>query len=214
MKAKLFLLITLAFQACVSINSNQTGRSLGKGNNSVSGWANYGSAKDIEYYSLWDNDRYIFAEGRYMHGVNEDFDLGVTLNLATFFIVNTKYQVLGSKKSLFASSIGLDMGATPVTLMHAMTIGYMTSLKSFNSIHFTEKAGFTFTPTYIFLGRSQFSEAYGGPYRINHNLLGYSFGLFYGKKQTFFLEVSNLSTIQNFQPTPEPTISLGFTFNF
>ena len=46
--------------------------------------------------------------------------------------------------------------------MHVLTLGYTTSIKSYNSIHFNEKLALTFCPSYTFVGQSQFADGYGG----------------------------------------------------
>jgi hypothetical protein len=213
MKTSLLYLLLISFSGCVSLDTIQTGRTLGKDKMSLSGSLSHGLSEDIGYFSLFENGSYFFGQTRYMYGVGEKLDLGATVNMASFVIINSKYQVTGTKNSAFASSIGLDVGATPVTLLHALTLGYMASVRSYNTFFIGEKLGLTISPAYVFLGNSQFSDGYGGSYTNLNNYLGYSVNAFYGDKEKLFIEVSNFETINNFNFSVKPTISIGYCIN-
>jgi len=85
------------FASCVSLNTNQTGRSLGANNNSLSTSISYGSTNDIDYGSVADNGKYYFGNIRYQRGMTNKFDIGVTINLSSFIITSLKYQVIGQE---------------------------------------------------------------------------------------------------------------------
>src|SRR5450759_1560585 len=126
MKILLFIMfLCLAFlSSCVSINSLQSGRTIDKGNLEIAGGLTTGEYNPNSL-GLEEDDDYnydylpIFEFGA-KYGIFENFDLALKFNTAGFVLGQVKYQFLGTKKTLFAGSVGADFGSFPVWAMFSV----------------------------------------------------------------------------------------------
>jgi hypothetical protein len=122
----------------------------------------------------------------------------------------SKFQIIGDKKSTFASSVGFDIGVTPhVFLLQAMN--YTAALSLFNSIHLTDYFTLTLSPRYTYLCFTNFTEEDGCT--IRNNIYGYSAGLIVGTKHQFSFELSQYVSNTEFSFKTTPIISLGYIWN-
>ena len=205
MKRLLLLIIPLVLMSCVSLNSHQTGRTVGEGSLSIFGNFNFGNIETEEYFDIIeglpiDSGTFYVAEIGGLYGIKENLDLGFKINSTLFTTVMTKLQFAGNKESLFASSVGLDIGTS---IVGASNFG--ASLSSFNSIHPTDYLAFTLTPRYTYLSLSGGAGDY-----LGNNIYGYSAGFIIGRRHQFSFEVSQFVNNTAFSFDAKPIISLGY----
>lgn len=187
------------FVSCVSLNSNQTGKTVGEGN--ISFFGNYsGHINDKEYiYAIHDsvkNSNVLeIVEIGTSFGIKENFDLGVKVNSSFYFMGTSKLQFIGNKQSFFASSAGLNLGV-------GLFLGssFSSSLSLYNSIHPTDYLGFYLSPKYVY---------YTTVIRRNR-IYGYSAGIIVGKTHQFSFEVSQFVNNSKFSFHKKQIISLGY----
>lgn len=207
----LMIIISLGLLSCVSLNSHQTGRTVGKDNYSFFGNFNFGRFDSDQYLTMEDSGAFFIAEIGTFYGINQDFDLGLKVNSSSHLTVISKFQLIGDESSAFASSFGFDIGAAPLgLLMGAMS--YSSSFSLFNSIHPTDDLAFTFSPRYTYLGFTNFTKEYG--FTDKNKILGYSAGFIIGKKHQFSFELSQYVNNKKFSFNTKPIISLGIILNF
>lgn len=206
----LIIAVTFGLVSCVSLNSHQTGRTVGKDNYSFFGNFNFGYFDSEQYFTIADSGAFYIAEIGAFYGIKENFDLGLKVNSSSHFTGISKFQFIGNKTSIFASSIGLDFGAAPLGLVMG-TMSYSSSLSMFNSIHPTDYLAFTLSPRYTYLGFTNFTKEYG--FTRRNNIYGYSAGLIVGKKHQFSFELSQYVNNQEFSFNTKPIISLGYIWN-
>ena len=207
----LLLFLVIGFTGCVSFNSHQTGRTVGKDNYSLFGNFNFGTI-DSEHYSFTSEDtgRFYIAEIGAFRGLKENLDIGIKVNSTLHFTGICKYQFIGDKNSLSASSLGLDVGAAPFGLMMGV-MSYSGTLSLFNSIHPTDNFAISFSPRYNYLGFTNFLKEYG--YTKSNHIYGYSAAVIYGKKHQFSLELSQYVNNKKFTFDNRPIMSLGYMWN-
>jgi hypothetical protein len=138
----LIILVSFGLVGCVSLNSHQTGRTVGKDNYSFFGNFNFGYIDSEQYFTIVDSGAFYIAEIGAFHGIKENYDLGLKVNSSFLFTGISKFQLIGNQTSIFASSIGLDFGAAPLGLVLG-AMSYSSSLSMFNSIHPTDYLAFT-----------------------------------------------------------------------
>lgn len=208
----LFLpIIVLGLVSCVSLNSHQTGRTVGDDNLSIFGNFNFGYPNSYEHSIIEDSGAFYVAEIGTLYGIKENLDLGFKINSSFHFTGLSKFQFIGNKKSLFASSIGLDIGANPVGLFFQMK-SYSGSLSLFNSFHPTDFLAITLAPSYTYLGIANLTDEYD--YSRSNNIYGHSAGFIIGKKHQFSFELSQYVNNTNFSFDTKPIISLGYIWKF
>jgi hypothetical protein len=207
----LLLIFSVIFTGCVSLNSHQSGRTSGKDNYCLTGNFNFGKIKSGQYFALEDSGYYYIAEVGGQYGIKENIDLGLIVNTSTHFTVTSKLQIIGDKHSLFATSLGFDLGIGPLALL-AGAISYSSSFSIYNSLHLGDKIAITLTPKYTYLGFTNLTKEYA--FTTKNNIYGYSTGLILGNKHQILLEWSQYVNDTKFTFQQSPQISLGYRFNF
>lgn len=203
--------VVLGLASCVSLNSHQTGRTVGKGNHSSLVNFNFGYINSSQYSAIEDSGAFYIAEIGAFHGIGENLDIGLRVNSSSHFTGLCKLQFVGDKESFFASSVGLDIGAAPLALPVGGAMSYSSGLCLFNSIHPTDYLTITVSPRYTFLGLTNFTEQYG--FTRTNNILGYSSGLIVGKKHQFSVELSQYVNNTGFSFDTRPIMSFGYIWN-
>ncbi len=206
----LFSIIAFGLESCISLNSHQTGRTVGEDNYSVLANFNFGYIDSEQYFTIEDSGAFYIAEIETNYGIKENLDLGLKINSSFHFTGVGKLQFIGDKESLFASSLGFDVGAGPLGLMIGV-MSYSSSISLYNSIHPTDYLAITLSPRYNYLGFTNFTKEYG--FTIRNNIYGYSAGLIVGKKHQFSFELSQYVNNTDFSFDTKPIISLGYIWN-
>jgi len=182
----------LMLNGCVSINSFQEGRTLGKDKVDIGISANYG---DLANYSNQDTSLFPHVEFLCQIGVANKIDLGLKVNSSSMIGGIFKIQILGDTDSKFATSIGNESGIGPFRLLLG-GINYYTSFSIYNSFHAKDNIAILFTPKYIVSNDRLFDwpgKEEDDPIEIDiKETFGISYGLIIGKKNRFGLEFSHL----------------------
>jgi len=144
----LSLIILGSFTGCIPFIKMESGRVVGKNKSAVGAMATSYQLSEGENSPLIP---YFEAQAKY--GLTEKFELSGGFNSIGFLMLNTKYQLIGDQKSLFALSLGIG-GSTllfiPVTDGNGSNIkkNLNFSVPLYTSIHFGEKMYFFFTPQF------------------------------------------------------------------
>lgn len=204
----LLVSILATFSSCISPNSLQSGRTVGKGKMDMTVSMTEGQYND---HFVDEKNRFDYIpifEGSMKYGLFENFDISCKFSTASFASAQAKLQFLGNKKSLFAASIGADAGFIIVS----EEIGYwQTSIPLYLSIHPTDKFAIYVTPRYCRSNRYK-SVTTEGPGYINDGYWKYidlSYGLIFGKEKRFMIEITH-SGRNSFRPMQ---VSFGFAFD-
>lgn len=216
-----FIMIIPLLTSCLSLNSHQTGRTLGKDKGVMFVTANVGTLGSDSYSSELDSASvYVFEFGS-RFGMSDRIDIGYKINSALQATFSGKYQYTGTKTSLFASSVGIDFGVG--------LICYNGSVVSYNSIHlYNDIITLTFTPRYVHLGSFDFVDKLNeeddkeeednddinlrGLSGFN-NIYGYSGGLMLGRKHKISFELSQFVNNKTFSFSKKPQFSVGLIFS-
>jgi len=212
-KIVLYSVIILCTSSCMSLNTHQTGRTLGT-NNTLAATSFTAGSLNSERYRLFNNSNSFFsAEAGGIMGISENLDIGLKVNLSTHFTMLGKYQFLGNKESLFASGLGLELGISPFGLPVAGALGYSSSIAIHNSVHLGGKVAFTLSPRYSYFGFSNFTKEYR--FDDINRTWGYSSGIMIGNKNFLSLEysafVNNTSVFCSCTPS---IFSVSYMFRF
>lgn len=219
MKIYLFILslLMIAFiSGCVSINSLQSGRTIDKGNLEIAGSLTSGeftpnspSLKSAIDYVQYDYVPVFEATAKY--GLYDNFDLALKLNTAGFVMGQVKYQFLGSKKTLFAGSVGADFGAFPVWTIFGVIDTYI-SVPLYISFHPKDDICLYITPRYSYSSLNFFDQTNDSLNGTSEYLSygAFSYGLIIGKKNKLMIEVTH-SQNNGFKPTQ---VAIGFSSTF
>jgi len=89
--------------------------------------------------------------------MKENLDLGLKANPSFHFTGTGKFQFIGDKESLFASSLGFDIGIDPLGIVFG-GMSYSSSISIYNSIHPTNYLAITLSPKYNYLGFTNFQK--------------------------------------------------------
>ncbi len=123
-------MVLLGLASCVSLNSHQVGRTLGQDNYAAFGSFNFGYLPSETYWAM-DSGSFYIAEIGALYGIHENLDAGLKVNSSFHFTWMSKYQFIGNKHSFFASSVGLDVGAS-ITLAPRYTyLGFVNFMKGY-----------------------------------------------------------------------------------
>jgi len=210
LSSTILLLIACTLAGCLPLYSHQTGRTLGKGNWSGAGYLDTGELDGEMDIGIESWMGLPVLEMAVMMGVTETIDVGARINTSGNIAATGKLQIAGNKRSLLASSLGMDLG-TNLLYPTASTLSYNTSLVSFNSIHFTDKFALTFAPRYSYLHATSFSPE--GRSRTDEGYIGYSAGFVVGHKVQFSAEFSQFVLNNSFQFSQIPRLSVGVRVN-
>ena len=145
------------------------------------------------------------------HGITETLDLGLKINSTLQITGISKYQIIGSKKSKFASSVGLDIGLNLFTSSYGVLF-YNGKLSIYNSYHFTDKIALTLSPSYN-LARNEKILIEEDP-TTTYKIYGYSVGLIFGQKKQLSIELSQFKNNEPFRFDIKPIVSLGYSIKF
>ena len=204
----LIVLILPGMNGCVSLNSHQTGKTLGKGNYNFSGNVLAGRSPLLSS-DVFDK-AYHFEVGG-MYGTEDNIDIGVKVNSSLFFTMMGKYQWLGDKQSAIASSIGVDIGAAPLYVITGI-MTYSGSVAFYNSYHPSEHFAIVFSPRFIHYSTATWTL--GNKSHYHYPLYGYSTGIIVGKKHQFSFEISQFTTIEDtYSFALPPIIGFGYIWN-
>ncbi len=214
-KIKIHAILLVAIAAfllgsCVSLNSHQTGRTVGQDNISFLGSFNIGYSDSEQYFAAADSGVFFIGEIGNYYGIGENIDIGLKVNSSLHLTGISKFQIIGDKRSTFASSVGVDIGVTPHVLILS-ALNYTGSLSLFNSIHPTDYFAVTFSPRYTYLCFTNFTEEDGCT--IRNNIFGYSAGFLIGTKHQFSVELSQYVSNTAFSFSSKPIVSLGYIWN-
>lgn len=209
-KGLFLLLLSSGLMSCVSLNSHQSGRTVGKGDYSVFGNVNFGKFDSEQYFTLRDSGLFYIAEVGKFHGLKENFDFGYKINSSLHMTVMGKYQFIGDQYSTFASSIGLDIGGAPFGAVMG-AVSYSSTLSLYNSFHPTDHIVVTFTPRYTYLGFRNFTKEHG--FTRRNRIYGYSAGLMFGEMHQLSLELSQYVNNERFSFENTPIFSVGYIWN-
>lgn len=214
MNFKIFSLLLLCFlliPGCITLKSNQSGRSLGKENARIYAGLAPGKFNENQPFVSVEDGNYQFFYFGFLTGLTEDLDIGFTMNSSLFINFHSKYQFLGTKESFFASSIGIDLGTSPF----GVTLGQLSfgaTIASYNSIHFNEYFALTLSPKFLLFHSSHVNESFGGS--ANNSIYGYSSGIIIGKIHQVALEYSQFVRDEEFSFQTAPQFSIGYIYNF
>lgn len=208
--ALVFFVISLS--GCVSLNSLQSGRTLGKGNANLESSLTIGKyAQNSAGLQEGDYDNVPMVEVGAKYGISENLDLSLRLNSASLLTGQIKYQFIGDKASMFATSIGADASIfTLLGIIHFQD--YYLSVPLYLSIHPSDKFCIYLTPRYSFSSFYEFEQDKDSVYKPAQNLTygSFSYGIMIGKKNKFIFEITH-SQNRYFEPTQ---VSFGFTSTF
>ncbi len=214
MKNHLLLLLLAAgaciflMSSCASLTGFEEGRTLGEGNSELTISGNFTRVPDIfddedsgGLDTLDNSISFPNLEFTYKRGITDKLDIGgrVSTNLnASSFV---KYQLVGDKASSFSLSPGLEAGTV-------LGLAYNFGLPIYATFYPTEAVAINITPRVMY----QFVtglESEGVTY------LGGNFGLLFGKKNKFGLDIGyyNLGSNSTGSQTLV-TVGIGGKFRF
>jgi hypothetical protein len=216
MKIYLYIVLVLfmvLLTGCVSLSSLQSGRTLGKGKRELATNINFGEYQTSTAHELLPELKNIpIIEFAGTVGVRDNLDLSFKFNTAFNLTGQIKYQFIGDKKSLIASSIGGDAGFNMGSPGSGIFLDFYLSIPLYLSIHPTEKLAFYLTPrlchsTFLIAGDPiGDGEIYKETKHLNY--AAFTYGIMFGKTQRFMIEISH-SQMYNWKPTQ---VAVGFAF--
>lgn len=207
----LFLGIILCIQcSCVSLSTLQSARTVGKDTIVFSSGFSIGrffhtspslmapsnddkEVKDIEEVNEDDFFSLPVIEMQALAGVLNNFDVNSGINTAGFISVDFKYQFIGDRKSFFAASIGAGAAFSILELLFALE-EYNLTLPLYLSVHPNEKLSIYTAAGYTYAQYDKFTENFvnkNKDQKVVKNIYGFSYGLSYGEKNKFLLEISH-----------------------
>lgn len=161
--------------SCITHTANQTGRTLDIGNAEAT--LNVDYSGETKGGKIFGPVPIISTSVGVKFGVFEDLDFGCKVDFIGQVSGSLKYQFLGNKESLFASSIGFNLGHIPGEL-NGINNFYSYRFHLFNSFHSNNNnLAFFISPMYMFL---QYSELKSPTNYIRTP--GYSTGIVFGDR--------------------------------
>lgn len=216
---KLFfsIFLSLAFlSSCVSINSLQSGRTIDKGNLEIAGGLTSGEynpnspiLKEVTDYVNYNYVPILEASAKY--GITENLDFAFKINTTGFMMGQVKYQFLGTKKTLFAGSVGADFGVFPLWVIYGLLDSYV-SVPLYLSFHPMDDFCLYVTPRYSYSSLSFFHHESDTLDNSSECLsyAAFSYGMVIGKKNKLKIEITH-SQNNGFKPTQ---VAIGFSSTF
>lgn len=199
--------------SCASLTGFEEGRTVGKDNSELTISGNFTRVPD-----LFEDDEDIFDtldinntisfpnfEGAFKYGITDKFDIGIrastNLNLSTYM----KYQVVGDQSSSFALAPGFEVG----TILGA---AYNIGIPIYMSYYPTDNVAINVTPRFMY----QFIT---GIQSNGASYLGGNFGLMFGKRNKFGIDVGFYNVGTNWDGSESGsqsliTIGVGGKFKF
>jgi len=164
--------------SCVSLTGFEEGRTLGEGNSEMIISGSLTRVPDLledEVLDTIENLSFPSIEFSYKRGVSEKLDVGAkvstNLNVSAF----AKYQVVGDRSSSFALAPGLEIGSVS-------GIVYNIGVPVYLSYYPAEAIAINLTPRYVY-------QTVTGNAETGNSYLGGNFGLLFGKKNKFGLDI-------------------------
>jgi hypothetical protein len=217
-KTETSLLVTIfilsgLFSSCISEVSMQTGRTLGIKKLEVCVNGSSGKFSEISAIDSAGSFDYKPLIGVNLHyGVLKNLNVGVSVNQSTFIGTSMKYQLLGTKQSRFATSLGLNAGFNSGAFLFGNFISFL-SVPLYISYHPSNAFSVYLTPRYIATSEYIFASETGSQ-EIGFNRkiyrIGSSYGIMVGEEHKIAIEVSNFGKAL-FRPTQ---ISVGYIYTF
>ena len=156
-----FSLVLVTQCGCLTLTASETGRTVGKGTAEITVSAASGTYADQSIGGPSDDGRDDAADedaypGRYIPvvevggiiGIGENTDLGFQVDTAQFFSARVKQQLLGTKSSFFAASIGLEGGINPGAFAFGGVAYWYGTVPVYLSLHPREKIALYAVPRY------------------------------------------------------------------
>jgi hypothetical protein len=213
-KNKVFIIfITPLLSGCLSLNTLQSGKSLGKDNLEISAAGTLGKYSQnslLDEEGDFDSAPVFGLRGRI--GVSNKIDLGFHFDQTSLIGTNFKYQFIGDSGSTFASSLGLDAGFNFGSALFGNFTHYV-SIPLYTSYHPSDNIAIYLTPRYLYVSKYIFSQHPNGDPagpKGNRNKMGSSYGIIVGKNNKIVLEVSNYES--KFYKPSQFTIGYLYTF--
>jgi hypothetical protein len=183
-------LVLISMSSCVSFSSMQTGKTVGKGEMSVTPSINMVQGNgELEQFGL------PFLEVQGSYGIKENFDLQAKISLLGPIGVGAKYQFIGNQSSQAAVALGLQTGYFNTSSDNTKTNMFEFQIPIYASYHPKNWLSVYASPKYLI--RSYFNTEMinsGNQDRIQtksvENYSGSSFGIRMGKKIAFLAEYS------------------------
>jgi len=205
----LLAIVAIVFMAssCASLTGFEEGRSLGEDNSESIVSINFTKApnlfEEIEEPAIDTlNTSVTFPnlEFSYKRGITDQLDVGgrisTNLNASTYL----KYQVVGDKSSSFAFSPGLEFGTV-------LGSAYNVGIPLYASFYPTESVTVNVTPRFMYQFITGLETA-GATY------LGGNFGLLFGRKHKFGLDVGYYNVSTDGNSNALLTFGIGGKFRF
>jgi hypothetical protein len=195
--------------ACFTNTVMQSGKTEGKNNARIAANMTIGDTRPYRS-SNYDETNYLpMLEIASAYGLAKRFDLQFNINSTSYASVGGKFQFIGDSASKFAMSIGSEFGFAAIGALVLDLKNYHYSVPLYTSLHFNSKSFIYCSPryTYTSFGFSK-SKIYNGKSDEILQIFGGNYGISYGKKYRFCVEIGHYELIR-IKPTQ---ISVGFTF--
>jgi len=220
LKIIILIILITPISSCVTINSMQSGKTLGNNNAELCLSGTYGNYSPISVFYYEDTvdvnhtiNNFPNAGLRVRYGITNKIDLGLNFDLTTDLGLNLKYQFLGTKTSFFCSSIGFDTGINLVPAIAGGFSIYYLSIPLFISIHPKKNVSIYFTPRYFYTSRYFFGYLppnYNERFKANISRNLNSYGIIIGETHNIAFEISNFGE-KFYLPTQ---FTIGYIYHF
>lgn len=180
----LTLLLILTLSGCVSFTGYNDGRALGKGKKEMLASVNLTQSASVDLLNPKNKKADIpiltFPAVAYggKTGATDKIDLYFRVTTSLNLNGGVKFQLIGTRSSMFAMGIGAELG---MFVLNNASI-FNTQIPLFTSYHPSENLAIYLTPRYVYQFKS--SER---PY--NFNYFGGNIGILYGKKHKIGLDI-------------------------
>lgn len=189
-KIILFFTLLTTLSGCATLFVNQSGMTLGKKTKEINIGVDY--LGNSEGGGLIGTVPIIFPVVGINYGLTNNLDIGCMINTSAHLSAMTKYQVIGTKESLFASSIGIR-GGFQLGELNGITNLYSLNIQSFNSIHTRDdRLAIFLAPQLIYL---RYKEDNSPDNIINS--AAYTLGIIFGEWNKFSFGISQFLVNSN-----------------
>jgi hypothetical protein len=203
--------ILLSLQSCATLTGFNTGRTVGKDQGEMGLSLNFANVPEFqESESAGEVLRNIAIPlvelgGRY--GVAENVDIGLRVNTALNFLVDTKVQLIGGQDGPFALATGAGLGAFGVVSGAGMLLNFQVPL--YTSYHPSETFALYLSPRYIGQFGTNFQESSG-----MLNYLGANTGFETGRRVRFGLDVGYYQLSNKTESLNSSILQIGIGVKF
>lgn len=194
--------------SCASLTGFEEGRSLGEGNSELGVSGNFTRAPDlfadedeiIDSLEISSSISFPNIEVSYKRGVTDQLDVGARISSNFNASAFLKYQVVGDKTSNFALSPGFEFGTV-------LGLAYNVGIPIYASYYPSDAVAINLTPRYMYQFISG-AESSGVSY------LGGNFGLLFGRKNKFGLDIGYYNVGQEGGSDALISFGVGGKFRF